>query len=128
MYIKRQIEPLIIKNLFKGDIVIIYGARQTGKTTLVKRILKFNPKISSCYFNCDEGDVQKLFSEAETSVALKRIVGNSRLAVLDEAQKIRNIGVKLKLLIDSYPGQQIIATGSSSFEKSFCTSPSSQLK
>jgi|SRR3989338_2476334 len=116
MYIKRQIEPLIIKNLFKGDIVIIYGARQTGKTTLVKRILKFNPKISSCYFNCDEGDVQKLFSEAETSVALKRIVGNSRLAVLDEAQKIRNIGVKLKLLIDSYPGQQIIATGSSSFD------------
>lgn len=87
-----------------------------GKTTLVNRIIKFNPKISSRYFNCDEGDVQKLFSEAETSVALKRIVGNSQLVVLDEAQKIRNIGPKLKLLIDSYPSQQIIATGSSSFD------------
>src|SRR3989339_403715 len=116
MYIKRQIEPVILKNLFKGDIIILYGARQVGKTTLVKNILKTTFRIPSKYINCDEGDIQKFFSEAETSSALRKIIGDSKLVVLDEAQKIRNIGSKLKLLVDNYPDQQIIATGSSSFD------------
>ena len=115
-YINRQIEPLVAKNLFKGDVVILYGARQVGKTTLVRQILEKNSEVPSKYINCDEGDVQKIFSEAETSVALKKITGDARLVVLDEAQRIRNIGSKLKLLVDNFPDQQIIATGSSSFD------------
>lgn len=116
MYIKRLIEPNIVKNLFKGDIVIIYGARQVGKTTLVENILKKKEGISSKYLNCDEGDVRRMFGEAETSTALKLITGDSKIIVIDEAQRVENIGLKLKLLVDNYPGQQIIATGSSSFE------------
>lgn len=118
MYIKRQIEPSIKKNLFKDDIVIIYGARQTGKTTLVKKIIKEQSILLPKYLNCDEGDIQKLFSEAETSVALKRIIGDSKLIIIDEAQRVRNIGLKLKLMVDNFPEQQIIATGSSSFDLS----------
>ncbi len=116
MYIKRQIEPLINKNLYKGDVIILYGARQVGKTTLVKSILETNSGTISKYLNCDEGDVQKSFSEAKTSTALRKIVGAAKLVILDEAQKIRDIGSKLKLLVDNYPDQQIIATGSSSFD------------
>ena len=116
MYIPRLIEPIIKKNLFKGDAVVIYGARQVGKTTLVNKIIKDNSKLDSKYLNCDEGDIRKLLTEAETSDDLKRIIGDSKLVVIDEAQRIRNIGLKIKLLVDNFPDQQIIATGSSSFE------------
>ncbi len=118
MYIIRQIENKIRNNLFKGDIAIIYGARQVGKTTLVKKIIKEYLDLLPKYLSCDEGDIQKNFSEADTSTALKRIIGNSKLIVIDEAQRIRNIGLKLKLLADNFPNQQIIATGSSSFDLS----------
>jgi len=108
MYIPRQIEAKIKANLFKGDIIIVYGARQVGKTTLVKKIMTEFPDLTPKYLNGDEGDVQKKFSEAETSVALKRIIGNSPLIIIDEAQRVRNIGLKLKLLADNFPSQQIL--------------------
>lgn len=114
----RTIEDDIKKRLFEGKIVIIYGPRQAGKTTLVKRILHVFKNKSQQYINCDEGNVQRIFSHADTSTQLHQIVGESQLVVLDEAQRIKDIGIKLKLLVDTYPRQQIIATGSSSFELS----------
>ena len=116
IYFERKIEPLIKSNLFKKSILILYGARQVGKTTLVKKILQDYDSIPSRYLNCDEADIQKLFLEADTSVALKHIIGGAKLVVIDEAQRVRNIGLKLKLLIDNFPETQILATGSSSFE------------
>lgn len=116
MYIQRQIEPVIQKNLFKGDVVILYGARQVGKTTLVQNIIEKNLNLNTKYLNCDEGDVNRMITEADTSIALKNIFGNSKLVVIDEAQRIKNIGLKLKLLVDNFPETQIIATGSSSFD------------
>ena len=116
MYIKRTIEPLIKANLFKKSVIIIYGPRQTGKTTLVQKILQDQTKISSKYLNCDEADIQKILLEANTSTHLKQIIGEAKLVVIDEAQRVRNIGIKLKLLTDNFPDTQIIATGSSSFE------------
>ncbi|MBU0998092.1 ATP-binding protein [Patescibacteria group bacterium] len=116
MYISRLIEPIIQQNLFKGDAIVVYGARQVGKTTLVNKIIEDNSKLDCKYLNCDEGDIRKLLTEAETSDGLKRIIGDSKLVVIDEAQRIRNIGLKIKLLVDNFPDQQVIATGSSSFE------------
>lgn len=116
MYIKRTIEPLIKANLFKKSVIVVYGPRQTGKTTLVRKILKDQAGVTSKYLNCDEADIQKILSEAGTSTHLKQIIGEAKLAVIDEAQRVRNIGIKLKLLIDNFPDTQIIATGSSSFE------------
>lgn len=117
MYIQRQLEPLLKKSLFKGKIVIIYGARQVGKTTLVKKIVEELDQPFG-YLNCDEIDVLSQFQQADNSLALRQMMGNSRLVIIDEAQRVKNIGIKLKLLIDNYPEIQLLVTGSSSLDLS----------
>ena len=113
-YIERAAEKNIQKRLFKEKIVIIYGARQVGKTTLVKRILKdFGNK--GRYLNCDFDSVRRGLNELEAE-KIKSYLGDYKLIVLDEAQNIPNIGKILKIIVDTYPHLQIIATGSSSFE------------
>ena len=69
MLIKRKIQEFIEKSLFKGKIVVIYGARQVGKTTLVKEIQKKYP-VDSIYFDCDEPDIREAFSN-KTSTEIK---------------------------------------------------------
>lgn len=116
MIINRTIQKSVENSLFKGKLVVIYGARQVGKTTLVKSILEKYPENSG-YFNCDEPDIRSALTE-KTSTELKAFFGKRKLIVIDEAQRVRNIGLTLKLLIDNFPKTQIIATGSSSFELS----------
>jgi hypothetical protein len=117
MNFNRAIEPLIEKQLFKGKIIIIYGARQVGKTTLSKDLLKKHQIGGSLYLNCDEPDIKQSL-ENKTSTELKQIIGDKKLIVIDEAQRVRDIGITLKLLVDNFPEIQIIATGSSSFDLS----------
>ena len=117
MYIQRQLEPVLKESLFKGKIVIVYGARQVGKTTLVKKIAE-NLGESFGYLNCDEIDVLSQFQKADNSLALRQMMGNNKLVIIDEAQRVRNIGLKLKLLIDNYPEIQLLVTGSSSLDLS----------
>ena len=117
MIIKREIQSRVENALFKGKIVVIYGPRQVGKTTLAKIILQNHQGIKSAYFNCDEPDVCRALTD-KTSTELKLFLGDSKLVVLDEAQRVKNIGLTLKLLVDNYPQTQIIATGSSSFDLS----------
>lgn len=112
----RALQSQLESRLFKGRIVVLYGARQVGKTTLVKKILQpFLPQ-DGAYFNADEADIRHELIQRNTSTALHNFLGSKRLIVIDEAQRIPNIGLKLKLLIDQYPNQQILVTGSSSFE------------
>lgn len=115
MYIPRTIEPKIREWLFKGKIIVVYGARQTGKSTIAKRILADYPGESK-YFSGDESQTKRQFNEAEDGSVLEGILGKNKIIVIDEAQKIENIGLKLKIIVDNFPQQQIIATGSSSFE------------
>lgn len=116
MVITRKIQKNIEKKMFNGKIIIIYGARQVGKTTLIKKIQeKYNQ--DSIYFNCDEPDIREALTD-KTSTELKFFLGNKKLILLDEAQRVKNIGLTLKLIIDNFPKIQIIATGSSSFELS----------
>lgn len=114
LFIPRSIANLIKKNLFQGKVIVIYGARQTGKTTLVKNLVKTENSVK--FLNCDEIDVKNQLSEAETSTALREILGNEKIVVIDEAQRVKNIGLKLKLIVDNFPKIQLIVTGSSSFE------------
>jgi uncharacterized protein len=109
---KRTIEEQLVKHLFKGKIIILYGPRQVGKTTFVKKIAR---EYNGAYFLCEEPDVHSALSN-KTSTEMKAFLGNKKLVILDEAQKVHNIGTSLKLLIDNFPDTQIIATGSSSFD------------
>jgi predicted AAA+ superfamily ATPase len=115
MYIKRRLEGEIKKSLYQGKAIIVYGARQVGKTTMVKKLAD-ELGMPYSYLNCDELDVLGRLQSAENSETLKQIVGGNRLVIIDEAQRVKNIGLKLKLLVDNFPEMQIIATGSSSFD------------
>lgn len=110
----RKIEQQIKKDLFKGKVIILYGARRVGKTTLTTEILKDYTEIGR-YINC-EIISNKVNLEILDPDKLKNFIGNYKLIILDEAQNIQNIGKALKILIDTYPEIQIIATGSSSFD------------
>jgi len=99
--------------LFTGKVLILYGARQVGKTTLVKEIIKDYP--GSVYLNCETNQVHELL-ESKNTERIKTYLGDAKLVVFDEAQKIRDIGLVLKIIHDTWPEIQIIATGSSSFD------------
>ena len=112
--IKRAIYQQIIQNLFKGKAIIITGPRQVGKTTLLQAIMKESEK-KVLYLNCDEPDVRPTL-ENSSSTSLKALIGDNALILIDEAQRVRNIGLTLKLLVDNFKEIQIIATGSSALE------------
>lgn len=114
MVVKRILQDIIERFLFKQKIIIIYGARQVGKTTLVKSILEKYKDIG-LYLNCDEPDIRTALYN-KTSTELRQLIGSKTLVVIDEAQMVKDIALTLKILIDTYPNIQIIATGSSSFE------------
>jgi len=113
-YIPRLIEKSVKERLFKGKIVIIYGARQVGKTTLAKKILaEYGEKGK--YLNCELLSVERGLATMEAE-KIKSFLGDYKIVILDEAQNIPNIGKVLKIIVDTYPELQIIATGSSSFD------------
>jgi len=118
--IRRAISSLITERLFKGKAIVVLGARQVGKTTLVNSIASAF-KDEALFWNGEEPDTRDIISGA-TSTKLKAQIGNKRLVIIDEAQKISGIGQSMKLIIDNYPDIQLIATGSSSFELSGQTS------
>ena len=112
--LKRDIEETIKGKLFKSKAIIVSGPRQVGKTTLVKTIVNSTGQ-PYLWFNGDEPATPTLFNNI-SSGDLKQLFGNNKIVVIDEAQKINNIGLTLKIIVDSLPDIQIIATGSSSFE------------
>jgi predicted AAA+ superfamily ATPase len=114
MYIIQKHLENLRKALIPGKAVIIYGARRIGKTTLIKRFLQ---DIGEPYLLVSGEDITVQGYLASQSIEkLSAFVGVNRLLVVDEAQKVPNIGANLKLIIDHIPGIRIIATGSSSFD------------
>ena len=106
---RRKIEQRIKKLLFKKKMVVILGPRQSGKTTLSKKLIKdFGDKAA--YFDCQLAGTRGHFALGEPEKLLP-LVKNKKIVVFDEAQTIQNIGSILKAFHDTYPGVQIIATG-----------------
>jgi uncharacterized protein len=110
--IKRIIE--IKKHLEKNKVLVIYGPRQVGKTTLVQDFLS-KTSLKHKYFTGDQIDFSSDFGSCDLNL-IKKIVGNIDLLVIDEAQKIENVGRALKLVVDNIKNIYVIATGSSSFD------------
>lgn len=113
--IERQIQPYIEKWLFQQKVLIIYGARQVGKTTLCKAIIEKYSNKKSVYFNCEDPLVKLSLSD-KSAQQIFNFFGDNEIVVLDEAQTIQNIGRIIKVFTDQFPEIQIIATGSSSFD------------
>lgn len=114
--IPRKASLLIDNLIFKGKVIVLIGPRQVGKTTLLRQLHQKSGEISQ-WLNADEGDIKNEIEQAETSSELLQIIGpEKKLVIIDEAQQIKNIGHKLKLINDTFPHVQVIATGSSSFE------------
>ena len=114
--IERTIKNRIKNSFFKGKAVIIYGSRQVGKTTLINDIMADNPE-AGVYLNCDEPDIRESVTNA-TSTKLKEIFGNKKIIFIDEAQRVKNIGLTLKIIVDTFKDLQVVATGSSALELS----------
>ena len=112
--ILRLIEQTLKLDLFQGKVVIVSGPRQVGKTTLMEGLRRSIPE-KSLWLNCDEPDIRFLLEQV-TSTQLRELIGDYRLVFIDEAQRVKNIGLTLKLLADNLKDVQVIATGSSAFE------------
>jgi len=111
--INRILQKKIEEKIKTGKAIIILGARQTGKTTLLRTL--FSKRENVLWLNGDEAETQAVFSST-SSERLKTIFGNNKYIVVDEAQRIENVGLKFKLITDNIPNVHLIATGSSAFE------------
>ncbi|HOY31251.1 MAG TPA: ATP-binding protein [Bacteroidales bacterium] len=114
--IQRLFENIIVKNSGKKKAIIILGARQVGKSTLLNMLLK-NMKNDILFWDGDEPDLRQKLDNV-TSTQLKAMIGSSKILVIDEAQRIKNIGITLKLITDKIKDVQLYVSGSSSLELS----------
>lgn len=114
--IDRHLEHSIQADLGKKKAIIVLGPRQVGKTTLVRKIATETGE-DYLYLNGDLSVTHQLLAEANLE-QLRSVIGSNRLVVIDEAQRIDEIGIKLKIIVDELPQVQLLVTGSSSLDLS----------
>jgi hypothetical protein len=111
--IKRELEQVIKSKINKGKAIILLGPRQTGKTTLMMKIAGEAGEF--LLLNCDDPLVREQLENANTET-IRRLIGKYKLVFIDEAQRIANIGLTLKLITDTFRDVRLLVSGSSSFE------------
>ena len=114
MEIKRLQLEKIKESPEAGKVIVVYGPRRSGKTTLVKEFLTtYSGKY--LFMNADELATREIL-ESQSKSKFAEFVNGIQLLVIDEAQRVKDIGLNLKILVDSFPDLAIIATGSASFD------------
>ncbi len=113
--IKRHLETIINGKLFKGKAIILIGARQVGKSTLLSQIVENAAGHKAVFLNCDEPEIKEMLTNANFN-ELKMIVADNEIMVIDEAQRVPDIGMTLKRITDNFHDLQLLVSGSSSFE------------
>lgn len=111
--ITRQLSALLSGKTGRGKAIILIGARQTGKTTLLKELTANQPDV--LWLNADDIAAQELLHTL-TIARLQPLFGKYRTIVIDEAQRVADIGLRLKLITDNMPEVQLLVTGSSALE------------
>lgn len=114
MHVKRILFSEIQQALEGGKVVLVVGPRQVGKTTLLKMIAE-HARQKWLWLDCDEPDVRELLTNV-SSTALRSIIGDAELVIIDEAQRVKNIGLTLKLITDKISNVKLLVSGSSSLE------------
>ncbi len=111
--VTRLLEEKILSKLNSGKAIILLGPRQTGKTTLLEKIA--NQTGEYLLIDCDDSLVRSQMGNANTE-DIKRIIGNHKTVFFDEAQRIKNIGLVLKIITDKFKDVQFLVSGSSSLD------------
>jgi uncharacterized protein len=112
--VKRKLESQILEMTHNGKILLISGPRQVGKTTLLRQLVNQRDE-KTLWLNCDNPDDRSDLTDA-TVTSLSNLIGSNTLVIVDEAQRVKNIGLTLKLIVDNIPNSQVIASGSSALE------------
>jgi len=118
--VQRQLHQTLLKKLFCGKTLIVFGTRQVGKTTLIKSLLKEKEHL---FLNTDDPSVREQLTDPNT-LELATLIKNHNLLFIDEAQRITNIGITARIIHDQFPEVQLILSGSSAFELRDSTSES----
>jgi len=113
--IYRALIARILQRMGDKKVIIVLGPRQAGKTTLMHHVTREVDHGTLLWWNGDEADIRQLLSHV-SSLRLRALIGKHSLLVIDEAQRIENIGLTLKLITDNIDGVKVLATGSSAFE------------
>jgi len=114
MIIPRFLLSQLIESLLPGKVLVLYGPRQVGKTTLAKELMS-SVTLRSKFINADELVYREVLA-SQSRQRLGEILGDAELLVIDEAQRVPEIGLNLKILVDSFPQAAILAIGSASFD------------
>jgi uncharacterized protein len=114
MKIQRLLSTKLRSALTPGKVLVLYGPRQVGKTTLVLDLLD-ELTMPRRYLSADELVYREALASQDRRT-LGDLLGDNQLLVIDEAQRVPDIGLNLKILVDNYPHAAILATGSASFE------------
>ena len=112
MNITRILKTTLIEQFNSGKAIVLIGPRQVGKSTLIREILKQQHYL---FLDGDDFKVQQQLIEPNTNY-LKRLIGDKKIVFIDEAQRIKNIGITSKIIIDQFKEVQLILSGSSAFE------------
>lgn len=112
--VSRQIEAVLLQKLADHKAIILLGPRQCGKSTLLEH-LKPYLKSPTLWMNGDDTDVRNLLS-APNATVIRNLIGEAKTWVIDEAQRIENIGLCIKIAVDTLKSVKVIVTGSSAFE------------
>lgn len=111
--IQRILKEQIKNQMFKGKAILLMGSRQTGKTSLLAEI--FPSEQDALWLSGDDVDVQGMM-ENMTAQRMRMLLGDRKVIVIDEAQRIKDIGLRMKVVTDQMKDVQLVATGSSAFE------------
>ena len=113
--IKRAIYQQLLNNIHTRRALVLFGPRQVGKTTILRQLVADMPRQDYLWFSGDDLEHRELLTDISIREAERQFTSR-KIIVIDEAQRVRNIGLTIKIIVDNIPGAQVIASGSSSFD------------
>ena len=113
--IQRTLQNVLTQYIGKGKAILLIGARQVGKSTLFRMMTQSMAEDTILWLNCDLQSVRDMLSNPSLA-GLQLLINNKSVVVIDEAQRVENIGLTLKVIVDNFPNIQLLVTGSSALD------------